>query len=62
MANISISNLSLTGSELFSDNESYMTEVIDRDLGQVNGAYHLIRFDAAGKPIARYHLENAWPG
>jgi hypothetical protein len=33
MANISISNLSLAGSELFSDSESYMTEICDRDFG-----------------------------
>ena len=62
MANISISNLSLAGSELFSDSKSYMTEIGDRNLGQVNGGYHLILFDAGGKPVARYHLENAWPG
>jgi hypothetical protein len=60
MANISIPNLALAGSELFSDNESYMTEIIDRDFGQVKGGHHLILFDAAGKPVARYHLENAW--
>jgi hypothetical protein len=37
MANISISNLRPTGSDLFSDTESYMTDVTDRELGQVNG-------------------------
>lgn len=38
MTNIFSSNLSLTGSELFSDNESYMTEISDRDLEHVAGS------------------------
>jgi hypothetical protein len=37
MSNISISNLSPAGSDLFSDNESYMLDVADSDLGQVIG-------------------------
>jgi hypothetical protein len=37
MTNIVISNLSLAGFDLFLDNESYMTDVSDRDLELVNG-------------------------
>ncbi|WP_019501951.1 hypothetical protein [Pseudanabaena sp. PCC 6802] len=37
MANISISNLSPAGSDLFLDCESYLTDIADRDLDRVNG-------------------------
>jgi hypothetical protein len=37
MATIKISNLHPTGSELFSDAESYMSEVKDNDLNYING-------------------------
>jgi hypothetical protein len=37
MTNIVISNLFPAGSDLFLDNESYMTDVSDRDLELVNG-------------------------
>ncbi len=37
MANISISNLSPPGSDLFLDSESYMTDITDRDLDRIDG-------------------------
>ena len=37
MANISISNLTATGSELFTDSESFLTALADNDLGSING-------------------------
>lgn len=37
MANIAISNLNPAGSNLFSDSESYMTDVADIELEHVNG-------------------------
>jgi hypothetical protein len=37
MANISISNLSPTGSDLFLDSESYMADITDRDLDRIDG-------------------------
>jgi hypothetical protein len=39
MANIVVSNLSPVGSELFSDRESYMNDLVDRDLDRINGGY-----------------------
>jgi hypothetical protein len=39
MANISILNLNPSGSDLFSDHESYMTELADRELEHVNGGF-----------------------
>jgi lactobin A/cerein 7B family class IIb bacteriocin len=37
MATINISDLHPTGSELFSDSESYMSELGDNELASVNG-------------------------
>jgi hypothetical protein len=37
MSKISIANLNPAGSDLFSDSESYMTDVADLESGQVNG-------------------------
>jgi hypothetical protein len=41
MANIQISNLYATGSELFKDSESFMTELVDNELGAINGGVGL---------------------
>lgn len=38
MASIQISNLYPAGSELFKDSESLMTELVDSELGSINGA------------------------
>ena len=38
MSNISISNLNLTGSELFADSESFMNELSDREL-EISGGF-----------------------
>jgi len=37
MSNISISDLPSTGSDLFSDSESYMSELDDSELNIING-------------------------
>lgn len=37
MASIKISNLYSAGSELFRDSESFMTELVDSELGSING-------------------------
>jgi hypothetical protein len=37
MASIQISNLYPAGSELFKDSESFMTELVDNELGMING-------------------------
>ena len=37
MSNIKISNLHPTGSELFTDSESYMAELADSELDIING-------------------------
>lgn len=37
MASIEISNLYSVGSELFKDSESFMTELVDTELGSING-------------------------
>ncbi len=37
MSNITITSLNSIGSDLFSDLESYMTDVTDLESGQVNG-------------------------
>jgi hypothetical protein len=39
MSNITITNLHPAGSDLFSDSESYMTDVNDLESGQVNGGF-----------------------
>ncbi len=36
MASIKISNLYPAGSELFKDSESFMTELVDNELGSIN--------------------------
>jgi hypothetical protein len=38
MSNISISNLDLTGSELFIDSETFMNELSDREL-EISGGF-----------------------
>jgi hypothetical protein len=37
MASIKISKLYPAGSELFKDSESFMTELVDNELGSING-------------------------
>lgn len=37
MASIQISNLYPAGSNLFSDSESFMDELVDNELGSING-------------------------
>ena len=37
MASIKISNLYSAGSEFFKDSESFMTELVDNELGSFNG-------------------------
>ena len=37
MANIEISDLNPTGSELFKDSESYMSDLIDSEVGNIQG-------------------------
>ncbi len=37
MSNISISNLHPTGSELFSDNENFMSEISENDFASIAG-------------------------
>jgi hypothetical protein len=37
MSNISISNLNPTGSELFADDESFMSDLTDREFNSING-------------------------
>ncbi|MDZ8261395.1 hypothetical protein [Nostoc sp. ChiQUE01b] len=37
MATINISNLRPTGSELFSDSEGYMDDLVDSDIGAIKG-------------------------
>ena len=37
MASIKISNLYSVGSELFKDSESFMAELVDSELGSING-------------------------
>ncbi len=37
MASIQISNLYPAGSELFKDSESFMTELVDNEIGSING-------------------------
>ena len=44
MSTISISDLRPTGSDLFSDSESYMSELGDNELVKVNGGSTLICF------------------
>lgn len=39
MSKISIANLNPAGSNLFSDSESYMTDVADIELEHVNGGF-----------------------
>ena len=31
------------------------------EMGAARKSCSLVMFDASGKPVARYHLENAWP-
>lgn len=37
MASIEISNLYSVGSELFKDSESFMADLVDSELGSING-------------------------
>ncbi|WP_157816312.1 hypothetical protein [Nostoc flagelliforme] len=39
MASIKMSNLYPVGSELFKDSDSFMTELIDNELGSIKGSY-----------------------
>jgi hypothetical protein len=42
MASIQISNLYPAGSELFKDSENFMTELVDSELGNINGGIGII--------------------
>ncbi len=42
MASIKISNLYPAGSELFKDSESFMTELVDNELGRINGGTGIV--------------------
>lgn len=42
MASIKISNLYPAGSELFKDSENFMTELVDSELGNINGGIGII--------------------
>jgi hypothetical protein len=43
MASIKISNLYPAGSELFKDSESFMTELVDNELGSINGGIGIVQ-------------------
>ncbi|MEA5507511.1 hypothetical protein VB735_31340 [Halotia wernerae UHCC 0503] len=53
MATINISNLYPTGSDLFSDSESYMTDLGDSELDNVNGGISSIMLRIAAKSSLR---------
>lgn len=42
MASIKISNLYPAGSELFKDSENFMTELVDSELGSINGGIGIV--------------------
>lgn len=42
MASIKISNLYPAGSELFKDSENFMTELVDNELGSINGGIGIV--------------------
>ncbi len=44
MASIKISNLYPAGSELFKDSESFMTELVDNELGSINGGIDIVQY------------------
>lgn len=44
MASIKISNLCPAGSELFEDSESFMTELVDNELGSINGGIGILPY------------------
>lgn len=51
MVSIKISNLYPAGSELFKDSESFMTELVDNELGSINGGIGIVQ-----------HSPFCWPG
>lgn len=51
MVSIKISNLYPSGSELFKDSESFMTELVDNELGSINGGIGIVQ-----------HSPWCWPG
>jgi hypothetical protein len=51
MASIKISNLYPAGSELFKDSESFMTELVDNELGSINGGIGIVQYSP-----------RCWPG
>lgn len=51
MTSITISEINVTGINLFEDGESYLDEMSDADLGSVNGGFSpLIAFATASSP------------
>lgn len=44
MASIKISSLYPAGSELFKDSESFMTELVDNELGSINGGIGIVQY------------------
>lgn len=44
MASIKIFNLHSAGSELFKDSESFMTELVDNELGSINGGKGIVQY------------------
>jgi hypothetical protein len=44
MASIKISNLYPAGSELFKDSESFMTELVNNELGSINGGTGIVPY------------------
>jgi hypothetical protein len=44
MASIKISNLYPAGSELFKESESFMTELVDNELGSINGGTGIVKY------------------
>jgi hypothetical protein len=45
MANINISDLDAIGSDLFSDPESFLSDLSDNELGKVNGGLQLTLYN-----------------
>jgi bacteriocin-like protein len=59
MATINISDLRPTGSELFSDSESYMNELSDSELETINGGLLPALLWSAGVAVARFYAQRA---
>lgn len=63
MANISISNLNPTGSDLFADDESFMSDLTEQEAGNISGGFYGIDQDfqprtTLGSPvISQSHVQ-----